>query len=692
MLVSWKWLSQYVDLSMDREELEQRLSLSGLNHEGTERSAENGALSTDDICIDLEVTSNRGDCLGHIGVAREVAVLYDKGLCIPEPKLSESRTSVESLLEVENRFVEACPRYTARVIQGVKVGPSPDWMVEALKSIFWKRRRDGSLEEFKPVNNIVDATNYVMMECGQPLHAFDYAKVGDKKIVVRSAHEKEIIEAIDHREYELDPSICVIADAERAQAVAGVMGGAESEVTESTTDLVIEAAIFTPLSVRRTARKLKLHSPSSYRFERRVDPVGVEWASRRVCELIVASAGGTVARGMLDTAPEIPPREPIRLRLSQLERILGIKISGEEIDRILAALGCETQQSISAGDGTYVPPTWRHDLTREADLIEEVARIHGYDKIPEDSPIPVAPSSKRTFDTATEKVRGVMVAAGLSEAMTPSVVTGKLDDSLSPWTDKSALATQTAMLKGAKRLRRTLIPSLLEARAQNLASASIEANLFEIAHIYLPDADRDGLPEEVYSLGMVQGGDFFELKGIIESLCESIGTEHPLTVATCDANGFVPGQMVELKLGETRLGFLGVVAPKSLKHWKLPGPVVAAELSLPVLMDHAQLVPQQKSVSTFPSVQRDLNFILKESVRWNELEQVVRSAVGEQLKSVAYLETYRDPEKDGRDRKRVLLSVQLQRDDDTLSGDEADALVQRVVAGCKERLNAELLG
>ncbi|MDV6032723.1 MAG: phenylalanine--tRNA ligase subunit beta [Phycisphaera sp. RhM] len=681
MLVSWKWLSRYVDLPADREQLETRLSLSGLNHEGTETPSENPALSPDDVCIDLEVTSNRGDCLGHLGVAREISVLYNTELRVPSPTLETCKTDVRSLLSVENEFTEACPRYTARVIQGVKVGPSPDWMQAALASV-----------GIGVVNNVVDATNYVLMECGQPLHAFDYANIADKKIIVRPARAKESITAIDHRQYELDPTMCVIADARAASAVAGVMGGADSEVTESTKDVVIESAIFSPLSVRRTARQLKLHSPSSFRFERRVDPVGVEWASRRVCQLIVESAGGTVAEGIIDTAPEIEKRPPIVLRLSQLERILGITIDSSDVERILTALGCQSDAKISTGSGAFSAPSWRHDLTREADLIEEVARIHGYDKIPEDSPIPVAPSSKRTFDSATEKIRGVLTAAGLSEAMTPSVVTSKLDKALSPWTERPALSTQTAMLKGAKRLRRTLLPSLIEARANNWASASIEADLFEIAHLYLPGKSDEDLPEELYAVAMVCGGDFFSAKGVIESLCERLGARQGLSVQPVDSPGFVAGQLVRLSLGETSLGYLGVVAPKTLKQWKLPGPVIVAELSIPALLADAELVPQQQIVSMFPSVERDLNFVMSESVRWNELENVVRSAVGQQLKSVTYRETYRDPEKDGKDRKRVLLSVQLQSDETTLSGDDADALVQSVIGACKKKLDAELLG
>jgi len=668
MLVSWKWLAKYIELSMDREALEQRLSLTGLNHEETNRVG-------DDFVIDLEVTSNRGDCLGHLGVAREIGVLYALPVNKPQPKLVTSGVSVNSLLAVENRFLDACPRYTARVIQGVQVGPSPAWMVEALAAV-----------GMATVNNVVDATNFVMMECGQPLHAFDLAKVGGSQIIIRPAGKGEKMEAIDHRTYELDESMCVIADAQSASAVAGVMGGASSEVEDTTRDLVIEAAVFTPLSIRRTARRLKLHSPSSYRFERRVDPAGVDWASRRVCQLIVELAGGKVAQGVIDTSPEVPTCEPIELRSHQVERILGIRIDPREVSRILTSLGCQ-----EPSPATFVPPSWRHDLTREADLIEEVARIHGYEKIPEDSPIPVAPSAKRRFDSALQRVRSVLTSAGLSEAMTPSVVTQKIDQTLSPWTHRDALCTETAMLEGARTLRRSLLPSLLQGRAHNWAAASVNADLFEVAHIYLPDASADALPCEQYTLGMVQGGDFFQLKGVLETLLQRLGVATKLSVQSIDCDGFASSAAVRLQLGDELLGYLGVVDPGVVKQWKLPGHVMAAEISLPVMMEHAQLVPQQQRVSAFPSIERDLNFVVDEQIRWSELEQVVRGAIGEELASVYYRETYRDAAKDGTDRKRVLLTVELQRHDSTLSGEQADVLIGHLISQCKTTLNADLL-
>ncbi len=667
---------------MSHEELAHRLSLSGLNHESTDEIL-------GDVVMDLEVTSNRGDCLGHLGVAREIGVLYDLPIKRPEPQLKPSGNSVDRLLKVDNQFVEACPRYTARVIQGVKVGNSPQWMIEALQRVFWKRKADGTLETYQSINNVVDATNYVLMECGQPLHAFDYGKVADSQIIVRRGGKGEAIEAIDHRTYELDASMCVIADARHACAVAGVMGGADSEVTESTKDLVIEAAIFSPLSVRRTARRLKLHSPSSYRFERKVDPAGVDWASRRVCEIIVDLAGGSVADGVIDTAAEPAAREPIVLRRNQLERILGIQIDADEILRILTALGCMPQGT--GADIHFIPPSWRHDLTREADLIEEVARIHGYDKIPEDAPIPVAPSSKRPFDTAIERTRQIMTAAGLSEAMTPSVVTQKIDESLSPWTDRPALETQTPMLKGARRLRRSLLPSLLQGRADNWASSGLAADLFEIAHIYLPSEANDTLPHEQYTLGVVAGRDYFELKGVLETLVQRMGVTETLSVAPADRAGITAGSGVELRLGATTIGYLGMVDPRTLKGWKLPPPVVVAEIALNPLLEVANLVPKQRAISPFPSIQRDLNFIVAEKVRWNEMEQVVRAAIGSELANVAYRETYRDEKKDGKQRKRVLMTVELQRHDATLSGQEADDLVSQVIQACEKQLSAQLL-
>ncbi len=690
MLVTLSWLSQYVDLQLNHDELVDRLSLSGLNHESTETV--NG-----ETVVDLEVTSNRGDCLGHIGVAREIAVLTKQKLKLPKIQYAESSVATSEILDVVNEFPEACPRYTARVVQGVKVSDSPKWLQDALKSI-----------GIGVVNNVVDVTNYVMMECGQPLHAFDAAAVSGKKIVVRPGRPGEKLQAIDHRDYDLTPQTCVIADAESPLAIAGVMGGASSEVSEATTDVIIEAADFMPLAVRRTARRLKLHSPSSFRFERRVDPRGIDWASRRACQLIIEIAGGSVAAGLIDTAPAIADRPPIVLRLSQLKRVLGIEMEAATVQRILAGLGCHVDLSHNPSEGTgsgssevsllCVPPSWRHDLTREVDLIEEVARIHGYDKIPENAPIPVTASSKRPFDAAMSRLRGVLTSAGLSEAMTPSVVTAKLDASVSPWTDAPAMQTRTAMLEGSRRLRRSLIPSLLQSRAANWASASLHADLFEIAHVYLPPLGNQGddaLPTETYHVGMILGDDFFAAKGTIETLLVRLGICGGLSVETVERDGFATGGLVALTLsgGDSNqvIGYLGVLDKTLVDSWKLPGTVVAAELSADVLVELSHLVPQQQAVSTFPPIHRDLNLVLPESVRWDALASVIRSATDERLTNLSYQETYRNEKQDGPERKRVLFSMELQSLTGTLSGSDADGLVDNIVAACERQFNAVLM-
>ncbi|MDP7206780.1 MAG: phenylalanine--tRNA ligase subunit beta, partial [Pirellulaceae bacterium] len=347
---------------------------------------------------------------------------------------------------------ELCPRYTARVIRDVSVGPSPDWLVQRLATVFQPLNPD-----WQPVNNVVDITNFVLMESGQPLHAFDLDKIAGSQVLVRQADKDEPFTAIDHREYSLGPGICVIADSEKAIALGGVMGGADSEVSGSTRNLLIESARFDPLTTRNTARALNLHSPSSHRFERGVDPVGVEWASRRCCELILDLAGGELAEGIIDAGEPVSENEPVVLRLSQLKRILGIDVDPGEVARILTALG---NQTATAGDGELkvTAPSWRRDLTREIDLVEEIARIHGYDKIPEDVGVPMAPSHRTDRDRVESTVRQTLLATGLDEAMTASMVPESWPECFTAWTDQPPISSQTPMLKGADRLRTSLVP------------------------------------------------------------------------------------------------------------------------------------------------------------------------------------------------------------------------------------------
>ncbi len=671
MIVSWNWLKEYVALEMDVAELEHRLAMAGLNHESTQRIG-------DDLAIDLEVTSNRPDCLGHLGVAREISVLWNVPLSIPDPRPVEGGPTVADLAKVSIRCPELCSRYTARVIRGVKIGPSPRWLADRLRSV-----------GVAVINNVVDVSNYVMLECGQPLHVFDLKLLKGPEIIVREARDKEEFEAIDHRVYNLEPGMCVIADAQRSVALAGVMGSVNSEVAAETTDLLIESAEFAPLSIRTTARKLGLHSPSSYRFERGVDPVGVEWASRRCCELILQLAGGQLAPGVLDVGAPLQARASITLRLSQLPRVLGITVPVEEVRRILIALGClevrSDQQVVEV-----LPPTWRRDLTREIDLVEEVARIHGYEKIPEDVGVPMAPSHRTDEDRVLEKIRHGLCAAGIDEAMTASVVPRAWCEAFSPWSDAPPLGCSTPMLKGADTLRKSLIPSLLEVRRINESVANNVIELFETARVYL--AQPSGLPREPWTLGVTSGRGFHFLKGVVESCLEMLHIPAPLVVTEAQLPLLESDQQCRLELGGRLLGFLGQVNANGLKQFALRGATTVLELDLGVLAAAASLIPQRQPLSDYPAIARDLNLIVEEELPWAQLERTIRDAAGPLLETLQFQEVYRDSKKDGAGKKRLLFSITLRSPARTMTNEEADVIRDQVVTACHQQHQAVLLG
>jgi phenylalanyl-tRNA synthetase beta chain len=686
MLVSWNWLNDFVPLKMTPAELVERLMMAGLNHESTEQLG-------NDWAIDLEVTSNRPDCLGHIGIAREAAVLFDLRLSHSDARLGQTdkRKSPERDGEAPERIAdsirnytsidvvcpELCPRYTARIIRGVKVGPSPSQMAVRLATVG------------QPViNNIVDITNYVLMECGQPLHAFDFQKLSGRRIIVRRATSGEPFQAIDHKTYTLDAEMCVIADAEKPVAIGGVMGGADTEVSRTTTDVLIEAAQFAPLSIRSTARKLKLHSPSSYRFERGTDPEMVDWASRRACELILKHAGGELVEGLIDVGTPRPRRSAIALRLAQLKRIIGIEIPPEAVRKILIALGC-LEQSFESAEIVTIPPSWRRDLEREIDLVEEVARIHGYDKIPEDASVPMAASHRPDSDRVLSKVRQVLTAAGHDEAMTASVVSQRLSEAFSPWTDAPPLVTNSPMLEGADRLRRSLVPSLLEARRLNESLSNPTIELFETARVYLPTAGE--LPREQLTLAAVSGRGFLHSKGVVEGLLDALHIHEALQIDTVQHELLDADRACELKLGDKRLGFLGELAATGLKAFGLRGATTILEIDLAPLASRAILAPSYQSQSPYPTIARDLNLIVPESIRWSDLAATIRSAAGDALQQLEYLDTYRDPQKDGPNTKRLHFSFTLRAADRTLTGPEADAIRDCVVAACQRQHGAKLL-
>lgn len=680
MIVSWNWLKQYVPLEMAPGELEERLTACGLNHEGSRKV---GA----DLAIDLEVTSNRPDCLGHLGVAREIAVLYDLPLTVPtaEPAIGSAIGAEEASVELE--AADLCPRYTARVIRGVKVGPSPEWLVDRLRTIY--EYKQGT--RWEPVNNVVDITNYVLLETGQPLHAFDLNRVAGRKIVVRRATEGEQLMAINHKTYTLDADMCVIADQRRPIALGGVMGGAETEVSGETTELLIESAMFAPLSIRSTARKLALFSDSSYRFERGPDPNGVDRASRRCCELILQCAGGELAEGTINLGTPREPLAPILLRLSEIERILGIVISPAQVERILTALGNIVKDK-NAGQLTVVPPSWRQDLSREVDLIEEVARIDGYDKIPEDRQVPICASSRSRVDRITDRVHQTLMSAGFDEVITPSAVDAQLASLMTPWSTQPPLQSKVPMLRGANQLRTSLIPSLLNVRRTNENVGVETIEIFELASVYLAttNAESEAWHTERKLLGLCGGRGFFELKGVVEALLTKIGIGSSLELSDRTDSFFRSGHAADLQLEGEQLGYIGEISDDARKACGLRTPVFVAELCFSRLANLALLVPSAQTLSPYPTVDRDFNFEVEETVRWSDFAATVQQAAGEHLESVQHLETYRNKERLGEGRKSLVLKVVLRKADGTLTGEEAEHVSQQIGTACRKAYGASL--
>jgi phenylalanyl-tRNA synthetase beta chain len=681
MILSHQWLSDYVELPESVDELVDRLALSGLNHESTRQVG-------DDTAIEIEVTSNRPDCLGHIGVAREVSVLVRRPLRVPEPRPLEHGPPVTGSVTVTIAAAECCPFYSARVIRGVRVGPSPDWLVARLWTL-----------GVTSVNNVVDVTNYVMFECGQPLHAFDLGRVTGGTIIVRRATAGEEFEAINHKTYPLAPSMCVIADARRPVAIAGVMGGADTEIRGDTTDVLLESAQFAPLVVRAAARGLALPSASSYRFERGPDPAAVEWASRRAAELIMQVAGGTLDAGVVTAGRLELPAPTIPLAPGRIGQVLGVEIPESRQREILVGLGfIEEPDTERAGRVRWRSPSWRRDVTREIDLVEEIARIEGYDRVPEDVPIAARPVEWSPREVAIRRAGEVLVAAGFFEALTRSVVTADAEATPSPWSDAAPLVISPPLVRGADRLRRTLLPSLLEARALNEAVGAPHGELFEVAHGYLAGSTDPALPvTEPLFVSAVTGGDFFRAKAFALAVLERLGVAAGGAVCRPLANAlFTAGRAAEIVLGAAddarRVGVVGEIAATVLERQAVSGPVAAFELRLDLLESGVAADRPLVRPSEFPAVDRDVNLVVGAEVPWGDVERAIHAAAGDLLEDCRLVEVWEDAERLGAGLKSFMVALRLRSSAGTLSGDETARAMDGVVAECGRRVGATLRG
>ncbi|NDC54069.1 MAG: phenylalanine--tRNA ligase subunit beta [Planctomycetia bacterium] len=685
MIISLDWLADYVQVPATPDALAERLLMAGLNHESTARV---GA----DTALEIEVTSNRPDCLGHIGVAREAAVLFGLPLHVPDPRPPEGAEKATESVAVEIHAADACPFYSARVIRGVRVGPSPKWLVDRLATV-----------GVESVNNVVDVTNYVMLECGQPLHAFDLASLRGGRIVVRHAADGEPFTAINHKTYSLTPRMCVIADAERPVALAGVMGGADTEIRPATTDLLLESAQFAPLAVRAAARGLVLASASSYRFERGPDPAAVEWASLRAAALILELAGGTLEQGVATAGSPAGTQATIALRPGRVAEVLGVAIPAAREHAILAGLGFVDTSRGGEGSGepaAWRAPTWRRDVTREIDLVEEIARIEGYGRVPENLPITARPVERPAREETVRAASGVLVGAGFCEALTRSVVSGRLEAAAGPWGGATALEVRPALVRGADRLRRTLLPSLVEARAGNVAAGAPHGELFEVARAYVGNADRggDSPVEEPLLVAFVTGGGFFAAKGCVEAVLERLGVAGAGGQTTCrplDHELFARGRAAEVLLARgpaaaERIAVIGEFSSALLAAAGLDGTAAGAEIRLDRLEFAVGRDRKLHRPSDFPAVERDVNLVVADTVPWADIAAAIRTAAGPLLEHCRLVQVWQDAERLGAGRKSVVVTLRLRSDSGTLSGDEANRVVQAVVEACGRAVGATL--
>ncbi|MBN1972672.1 MAG: phenylalanine--tRNA ligase subunit beta [Sedimentisphaerales bacterium] len=668
MKISLNWLNDYIETGLSAEQIAEILSDLGFPCEGIEKL-------DDDTVVDIEVTSNRGDCLGYIGVARELAVSTGKELKIPAVKLDESGTDVTKLASVEIREPELCGRYTARIVEGVKIGPSPDWIVRRLEAA-----------GMRSVNNVVDATNYAMLETGQPPHAFDYDKLKQGKIIVRKAIAGERIVSIDGSKCDLNPDMLVIADAESPVAIAGVMGGLASEVDGSTTKILLEDAWFDPVIVRTTARKLSLPSEASFRFARIVDIEKVDWASQRTCQLITQLAGGKVARGVVDVYPKKQPVLKVNMRLARLKKLLGIEIPREDVLRILGALKFEPRLENDTAACTV--PSWRSDVDREVDLIEEIARVYGYHKVHTEKKIQIEVTPVNARQKLTDSVVTYLNACGFYETInvsfTDNSVAGLFNEP-----DAAFLSVKDESRKSANMLRQTLIGSLMGVLQTNVNAKNLPCRIFEIAGTFVPVAGKsDGLPVEKTKLALVCDGDLRELSGVIEGLIRNISRDANVEFKPADLKWAQTG--AQIMVNSQTIGTAGV-AGSSIKE-KFDFKEItscAAEIDFEFLLQLDRGLLKVKPIPRFPAIQRDLSIIVDEQVPWSEIVKAVQKKASLELEQVNFTDIYRGKGIPS-DRKSVTLSLQFRDEDGTLTHETVDAFQKEIVQSLAESVAAVL--
>ncbi len=635
-----------------------------------------------DYVFDIGITPNRPDGMNHIGIAREVAAIAGKALKVATPKFPERAENIDDFVRVEIQCPVSCPRYTARLIRNIKLGASPDWMVRRLEAV-----------GMRSINNVVDITNYVMMETGQPLHAFDFNLVSGGKIIVRESREGETFVTLDEKSHELQQGTVLICDAQKPVALGGIMGGLNSEVNERTTDVLLEAAYFQPENIQRSLRYLGMSSEASMRFERGIDPNGALHAQARATELFVELAKGEVAKGVIDIYPQKIHPVKIELKTQEINRLIGTTLTSEEMCDLL------TKIEITAEKNNVIAPTFRPDLTRVADIAEEVARLYGYDNIPLCATTPISYEvHDNPFDDFVESLKTIMTGIGYQEVVTNSLINSQAYQEMTGEPIYTVLNPLNADLDG---LRNTLIPSLLTVLQWNVYRQIKDLAIFEINRVYQHPGSLTERPHEEMHLTVAltgtRGGDdwlssrelynFYDVKGVVEYLADKISLDK-LAFIPYD-NFAVENQSVKILLGENEIGYLGKLQNSLRTRFDIDNPVFIAQLNVHRLFDYRKTERRFNEIPRFPWVERDLAVVLDRDIETGEIIKTIRKVGGKFLKDAYVFDLYTGKQIEA-SKKSVAFRLIFQSNEKTLTDEEITYWFERIMAAVQKTHHAKL--
>lgn len=630
------------------------------------------ALGLHDVVFEYEITSNRVDCYSIIGIAREAAATFHKDFVLPDIKPTGNNENVNDMISVDVEDGDLCKRYCARMVKNIKLAPSPEWMQRRLAA-----------SGIRPINNIVDITNYVMEEYGQPMHAYDYDTIADHKIVVRRAKDNEVFCTLDGQDRTLDSSMLMICDGEKAIGLAGIMGGENSKITDDVKTMLFEAACFDGANIRISAKKAGLRTDASGKFEKGLDPYNAEAAINRACELIEELGAGEVVGGMVDVFPVKPEEKVLPFEPDKYNKLLGTDVSSDEMLKYFDKLEIEYNES----DNTLHIPSFRQDLLRTCDMAEEVARFYGYDIIPVTLPSGESTSGKLSFKLRVESVaREVAQFCGFSQSMNYSFESPKAFDKL--------LVPENSDLRQAIRILNPLGQdfSIMKTQALNGMLTSLATNynrknknvrLYEIGNIYIPKAlPLTELPDErtQFTLGMYGDGDFFTMKGVVEEFFEKAGLDGRITYDPEDKKSFLhPGRQADIIYDGVKVGYLGEVHPQVCENYNIGDRVYYADIDMPYIVEHACFDKKYEGIAKFPTSTRDISLVVDKQVLIGTMENAIIKKGGKLLESCELFDIY-EGEQVGEGKKSVAFSLVFRAKDRTLSDTEISEIMDKILA------------